>query len=309
MISTETLIIFSRYPEAGKTKTRTIPALGPEGAANLQREMSEYTVSQALSLQSLRPVSIEIHYAGGNEDLMRQWLGEDLNYFQQVEGDLGEKMFSAFQGAFEKGMEKVITIGIDCPGVTSVLLAEAFEALEQNDLVLGPAADGGYYLIGLSCLVSDLFKGIPWSTSEVFSKTKGLADDLGLKVKDLVLLNDVDRPEDLEIWEKVKEKIKEKKTSNEEKHWHYLETRPHPWRKQLYVKGRKLKAFGVWMDAIVNEMTPTEAAEEWDLPLAAISEIFEYCETHQELLKYEADLESHYLKERGIDLEPKVTYR
>ena len=96
--------------------------------------------------------------------------------------------------------------------------------------------------------------------------------------------------------------------ASHQEQWKYLEKRPHLWRKQLYVKGRRLKAFGVWMDMIVNEMTTYEAADNWDLPLAAIEEIIEYCETNQELLKQEADQERHYLEERGINLEPKVTH-
>jgi hypothetical protein len=88
--------------------------------------------------------------------------------------------------------------------------------------------------------------------------------------------------------------------------WQYLEQRPHPWRKQLYLKGRRLTAFGVWSDMIVNNEIPSEAADNWDLPLAAISEVIEYCQTHQELLKKEALEERRYLEERGIALEPKI---
>lgn len=90
--------------------------------------------------------------------------------------------------------------------------------------------------------------------------------------------------------------------------WQYLEKRPHPWREQLYFKGRKLKAFGVWMDMIVNQETPEEAAFNWDLPLEAVLEAIEYCETHRELLKREAEEERRRLEEKGINFEPKVTH-
>ncbi|MDJ0661459.1 MAG: hypothetical protein QNJ42_18505 [Crocosphaera sp.] len=89
--------------------------------------------------------------------------------------------------------------------------------------------------------------------------------------------------------------------------WQHLEQRPHSWRKQLYLKGRRLRASIVWTDMIVNEMTPEEAADNWDLPLEAIKESLEYCETHQELLKQEALIERRHLEERGIPLEPKIT--
>ena len=90
--------------------------------------------------------------------------------------------------------------------------------------------------------------------------------------------------------------------------WQYLEKRSHPWRKQLYIKGKRLKAFDVWMDMIVNKETPVEAAENWDLPLDAVMEAIKYCQTHQELLKKEAQKERCYLEERGIPLGTQVTY-
>jgi hypothetical protein len=89
--------------------------------------------------------------------------------------------------------------------------------------------------------------------------------------------------------------------------WQYLEQRPHPWRQQLYLKGRKLKAFTLWMNMIVNETTPTEVADNWELPIDAVHEAIEYCQTHQELLTQEAEQERRYLEEKGIRLEPKIT--
>ncbi|MGK7875641.1 MAG: TIGR04282 family arsenosugar biosynthesis glycosyltransferase [Xenococcaceae cyanobacterium] len=198
----ERLIIFTRYPEPGTTKTRMIPALGAEGAAKLQRQMTEHTLMQGRKLQGDRSLSVEVHFAGGNQQLMRDWLGSDLVYRKQDEGDLGQRMKSAFEASFAAGMTGVVTIGIDCPDVNGTLMTEAFEALHQHDLVLGPAADGGYYLIGLGRLIPELFTGISWGTSEVLAKTKGIAQKLQLTVHYLSLLNDVDRPEDLHIWQR-----------------------------------------------------------------------------------------------------------
>jgi uncharacterized protein (DUF433 family) len=86
--------------------------------------------------------------------------------------------------------------------------------------------------------------------------------------------------------------------------WEYLVARPHPWRRQLYVKGRKLRASTVWMDMQANEMTLEEAADDWDLPLAAIEEIIRYCESHRQLLSMEAEEERRRLLEAGVPLEP-----
>ena len=89
--------------------------------------------------------------------------------------------------------------------------------------------------------------------------------------------------------------------------WQYLEQRSHPWRQQLYIKGRRMKASTVWIDMLANELTPEEVAENKDLSLAAVKEAIEYCESHQELLRKEAAEERRYLEEQGVILEPKIT--
>jgi uncharacterized protein (DUF433 family) len=89
----------------------------------------------------------------------------------------------------------------------------------------------------------------------------------------------------------------------ETENWQYLVARPHPWRKQLYIKGRKLLASTVWQDMITNQMSPEEAAENWDLPLSVIYEAIRYCESHQELLKLEADEERYRLQAKGVSVE------
>ena len=201
----ETLIIFSRYPEPGKTKTRMIPALGANGAANLQRRLSEYTLKQARNLRQFRDVEIAVYFAGGDRDLMREWLGDDVSYYAQAEGDLGEKMKSAFADSLAENKERVVIIGIDCPGVDSNILNSAFEALQDRDLVLGEAEDGGYYLIGLRFsdvsqnVPTELFANIEWGTNKVFTTTKTIAEKLDLAVAYLPILRDIDRPEDLDL--------------------------------------------------------------------------------------------------------------
>lgn len=85
--------------------------------------------------------------------------------------------------------------------------------------------------------------------------------------------------------------------------WQYLTARPHAWRKQLYIKGRKLLVSTIWRDMSANQMSPEQAAENWDLPLSAIYEAINYCESHQELLKLEADEERYRLEAKGVQLE------
>ncbi|OUL19855.1 hypothetical protein BV378_32090 [Nostoc sp. RF31YmG] len=197
------LIIFTRYPEPGKTKTRLIPALGDFGAANFQKQMTEYTIFQAKELQKVTGISFEVRFAGGNLQLMQDWLGLALVYKSQGEGDLGERMRRSLEDAFQSGMEQVIIIGTDCPGVNSQLLASAFEQLCTCVLVIGPALDGGYYLIGLRHLIADLFANIDWGTHQVLQQTVDIAYKLDLSHVYLPLLSDVDYPEDLPIWEQT----------------------------------------------------------------------------------------------------------
>jgi rSAM/selenodomain-associated transferase 1 len=193
------LIIFTRYPEPGKTKTRLIPALGAEGAANLQRKLTEETVAKARQLAAVFPISVEVRFVGGNLQLMESWLGSDLNYQEQDAGDLGDRMRLAFQSAFNSGIQRAVIIGIDCPGLNAEILQQGFEKLEENDLVLGPAEDGGYYLIGLGRSIPELFRGINWGTAEVLEKTVAIASYLDLAIGYLSQLPDLDRPEDLWI--------------------------------------------------------------------------------------------------------------
>lgn len=98
--------------------------------------------------------------------------------------------------------------------------------------------------------------------------------------------------------------IQSLQTASQTEDWKYLVTRPHPWRRQLYIKGRKLLVSTVWQDMIANKMSAEQAAENWDLPLAAIHEAINYCENNRELLKLEADEERYRLETKGISLEP-----
>jgi uncharacterized protein len=191
------LIIFTRYPEPGKTKTRLIPALGIEGAALLHQQMAEYTVQQARTLQQSQSLAIEIWFVGGNIELMQTWLGKDLVFREQPEGDLGDRMSAAFQTAFNQGYTAVIIVGTDCPELNTALLAQGFAELQNHPLTLGPALDGGYYLIGLRQFVPELFTKIPWSTAAVLSTTLKIADRLALNPNLLPYLQDIDTPQDL----------------------------------------------------------------------------------------------------------------
>jgi rSAM/selenodomain-associated transferase 2/rSAM/selenodomain-associated transferase 1 len=202
------LIIFARYPEPGTTKTRLIPLLGINGAADLQREMTENTVLQMKPFSDSPHIAVEIHFEGGDEDLMKNWLGHGFVYRPQAGGDVGVRMQRSFEEAFKQGADLAVIIGTDIPGISKAVVQNAFDELKQNKMVLGPAKDGGYYLIGLkkdisSRIITDLFSGRQWGTGSVLNETIRIARDAGLRFSLVKVLKDVDRPEDLPICERA----------------------------------------------------------------------------------------------------------
>ena len=206
--SHERLIVFTRYPKPGRTKTRLIPALGAEGAADLQRRMTERLLSGLRQPSRLIPFHIEIRFDGGNKTLMRKWLGSNYIYSTQGSGKLGHRMEAAMKDGFSAGAKAVVIVGTDIPGITADLIRGSFDALKRNDVVFGPAVDGGYYLLGLHKKSADqalpyLLDDVPWGTREVLALSKKRATGLGLSLAMMPTLSDVDRPEDLAVWEKV----------------------------------------------------------------------------------------------------------
>jgi hypothetical protein len=202
---TEKLIIFTRYPEAGVTKTRLIPALGPEGAADLQRRMTARVAAQAQRFAKLRRVSVEVRFEGGTLQLMRNWLGDAFQYGRQGQGNIGVRMQRALADSFSGGALRSVLIGSDIPDIRADILTTAFDRLRSVDLVLGPATDGGYYLIGLrqaawSAAADVLFTAMPWGSSQVLAATRKKIDALGYQAALLETLADIDRPEDLLRW-------------------------------------------------------------------------------------------------------------
>ncbi len=197
------LIIFTRYPEAGQVKTRLIPALGEKGAALLHHKMAEHTLTRLKSFKG----EIEIHFTGGSHDLMKSWLGDQFRYRRQEGGCLGEKLFNSVAEAFAESKKKVVVIGTDCPGLTANHIEQAFRLLDHSDLVLGPAYDGGYYLVGLKKPVKELFQDITWSSSLVYRQTIKAAEQVNLQTAELEKLADIDCPADLSYWETVKKQL------------------------------------------------------------------------------------------------------
>ena len=200
--ASERLILFTRYPEPGTTKTRLVPVLGPEGAAEFQRRLTERAACAAAEAGRRRGRSLEIRHAGGGETRMRQWLGEGFTFRPQGCGDIGTRMQTSLGAAFAEGAPRAVLIGSDIPGLTSAAVIHAFDALRHHDLVLGPATDGGYYLIGMTAACFQrgtpyLVPGTAWGSSDVLARTLDMVRGARLTHHLLETLADVDRPQDL----------------------------------------------------------------------------------------------------------------
>lgn len=168
--------------------------------------MTEHVIAQAMRLVQSRKTTLEVRFEGGTLARMRTWLGDAYRYRPQGNGNIGARMRRALATAFNAGVARAVLIGSDIPGITTGILAAAFDHLRSADMVLGPASDGGYYLIGIrrSAWADGahvLFSAIPWGTSRVLAVTQEKIDTLGFQASRLEILADIDRPEDLVYWE------------------------------------------------------------------------------------------------------------
>ncbi|WP_370182722.1 TIGR04282 family arsenosugar biosynthesis glycosyltransferase [Alteriqipengyuania sp.] len=182
------IAIFVRWPEPGKAKTRLIPALGAEGAAALYRKLLEMTVREA----RISGLPFHLRVTGAEPARFREWLGADIDVRDQGGGDLGEKL--------ARVPTPGIMIGSDCPGLTAQLLRDASNALSTHAAVIGPADDGGYWLLGLAEPMPDLFTEMAWSTPAVFPETLRRLKALGVEPHILPELTDIDTGDDLAAW-------------------------------------------------------------------------------------------------------------
>jgi rSAM/selenodomain-associated transferase 2/rSAM/selenodomain-associated transferase 1 len=167
--------------------------------------MTEHIVSRVTEFTGLHSIPVEVRFEGGNRQLMAKWLGSKFDFSPQGSGDIGIRMNRAFEEGFGSGYESMVIIGSDIPDITSNIIHKAFDELKEHDLVLGPAGDGGYYLIAMQKTVfiqatPRLFNGIRWGTEGVLSQTLDAVKELSLSYFLLDTLEDVDRPADLAVW-------------------------------------------------------------------------------------------------------------
>ncbi|HEX8360894.1 MAG TPA: TIGR04282 family arsenosugar biosynthesis glycosyltransferase [Longimicrobium sp.] len=187
-------LAFIRAPEAGRVKTRLAATLGAEGALRVYRRLAEHTVREARAVDA----ELRIHFTpAALEHDVRAWLGDGPRYIPQAGGDLGARMEAAFRAAFADGAERVVIVGSDLPDLSAALLRRAFDELDDHPAVLGPARDGGYYLLGMRTMIPGVFDDVPWSTEEVLANTLERMRAAAIEPALLPTLADVDEADDL----------------------------------------------------------------------------------------------------------------
>jgi hypothetical protein len=206
-VTGDLLVVFLKEPRPRAVKTRLAAVLGAEAAAALYRLLAEEAV------RATRPRAGEYSRvlcftpAAAREAIAGWFPGEVL--LAQEGADLGERMAGALAEAFRRGARRAAVVGSDVPGVSRQIVGAAFAALDGHDLAIGPAQDGGYYLLALDQPRPALFQGIPWSTPAVFSATMDRASGFGLSVHVLETLGDLDTPDDLRReWPRLQELLR-----------------------------------------------------------------------------------------------------
>lgn len=195
------LIVFVRKPERGKVKTRLAATIGEDAALYVYQKLLTHTASVVKETG----VNAFVFYAGeiAEDDVWNEMASRKR---QQSETDLGHRMQTAFETVFAEGCSQVVIIGSDCPQLTANHVQAAFDQLQKHDVVIGPAADGGYYLLGMKRVHAALFQNIAWSTPLVYAQTTAVLQTNRLTFFSLPSLTDVDEEKDLPLeW---KEEIK-----------------------------------------------------------------------------------------------------
>jgi rSAM/selenodomain-associated transferase 1 len=198
------LVQFARSPLAGSVKTRMIPALTPEQACELHCELLAWTCHHLLAAQ-LGPVELQVAGDLDHPVLQRCRDAGLRRILPQAGAGLGERMFHALDSGLQH-FERVLLVGSDCPWIDGEYLRAASAALDHASVVLGPALDGGYVLIGARRIDAEVFREIPWGSDVVYARTVARLEKLGWEWAALPALQDIDRPQDLAAWHRLRER-------------------------------------------------------------------------------------------------------
>ncbi len=197
MNQSNALIIFSKNLVWGKVKTRLAASVGKEKAFNVYKELLFHTKTVVQEVDADKVVYYSDHVEQND-------IWGDYRKAMQQGADLGERMAQAFKEVFQCGYLKAVIIGTDCPALDGAMIQAAFDHLEEQEVVIGPAYDGGYYLLGMKTLQESLFQNIAWSTNTVYEATMAACRQQGLSYAVLPLLHDIDEEKDLVYFKTVR---------------------------------------------------------------------------------------------------------
>lgn len=191
------VVLFTRFPESGKVKTRLAKSIGEKNALDFYKVCCEHCFEETKKLGK----TTKFAFITENKDISKSkdWLGDDFRIEVQQGTDLGVKMQNAADKILRK-FDRIVILGTDIPDISSDIIQQAFEKLNEYDIVIGPSCDGGYYLIGMNKLHKMIFDDIEWSTERVLEQTITKIEKAGLTYALLPVLRDVDYFDDLKIW-------------------------------------------------------------------------------------------------------------
>jgi rSAM/selenodomain-associated transferase 1 len=193
MNNKQLLMVFTKNPELGNCKTRLASTIGNEAALKVYEQLLDYTVAFSSKANAEKYV-----YYSKNIQNNDRWDESIFEKKTQAEGNLGVKMATAFKENFDQGFEKIIIIGSDCAEIDESDIKNAFQALDESEVVIGPAIDGGYYLLGMRTFIPSLFQDKSWSTPDLINETISTLKKQQISFSLLKEKSDIDYEEDLE---------------------------------------------------------------------------------------------------------------
>lgn len=196
------LLFFTRFPQAGAVKARLAIEIGSANAMAAHDAMTHFCLAAADVATATIDASLHVLTTGASRAEAAGWLGMGHRYVDQGDGDLGDRVARALHHAIEQGARRIVVLGSDCPALSSDAIVAGFHLLTSHDVALGPAADGGFYLLGINAGLADrlslLLVDLPWGTDCARSVLEQNAMRHGIRIGRLPLLSDVDRLADID---------------------------------------------------------------------------------------------------------------
>ena len=200
IITKNCLIVFIKNIKTGKVKTRLAKTVGTDYAVKFYEACVKYTLSEVSKLTN-ENIDVCLFFSSFKmKNNIDELAGHKFSIYEQEGKDLGEKMNNAFQKMFKNGSRKVVVIGTDLPDITAGLIVNSFKLLDESEVVIGPSNDGGYYLLGMNQVYSEIFTNMGWSTNRLLINTLRVLEKDKVKTKLLEEFIDIDTEADLRNW-------------------------------------------------------------------------------------------------------------